>query len=393
MAEGTALLLGCGPIGAATAGLLGKDRAFRHLIIADHDLRRASAVTELCGEKAESAQVDCTDDASLRKVLADVSVVVNTIPLPLSETIPLIRNVVESGVSYVDSCDDPEVLQAVFESEYLESMAGIRAVSVVPGLGASPGLTNALTSYLGQRLERVEEAAFFLVDDHRRRTRRQWRERLMDFGSPALVWRDGDWRYVAPLSECSEVSFPTLTARVQCCVVGAGPVTVPGSFGTLERMTSHRGFVDQGMMEIVKNLVRYGFGSDEPVELPGGRISPREFAAELFSSRRDPWAVGLLSPALFPEGDPPGPVVRQAQIAGMLKGRRTRFTMTYEFPGEGDIDNAAATLAVGARMLMTREVHAPGVHAPEALDPAPFLWDMERRGVEIQLAKTYEDEA
>ena len=65
--------------------------------------------------------------------------------------------------------------------------------------------------------------------------------------------------------------------------------------------------------------------------------------------------------------------------------------MTYRFPEENDIENDAATLAIGARMLLTREMPAPGLHAPEALDPAPFLWDMERRGVEIQLTKTIED--
>ena len=65
--------------------------------------------------------------------------------------------------------------------------------------------------------------------------------------------------------------------------------------------------------------------------------------------------------------------------------------MTYRFPGERDVDNVAATLALGARMLLTREMPAPGLHTPEALDPAPFLWDMERRGAEIQLTKTIEE--
>ena len=69
----------------------------------------------------------------------------------------------------------------------------------------------------------------------------------------------------------------------------------------------------------------------------------------------------------------------------MLRGMKTRFTMTYRFPEESDVENEAATLAIGARLLLTREMPAPGLHAPEALDPAPFLWDMERRGVELEL--------
>ena len=79
---------------------------------------------------------------------------------------------------------------------------------------------------------------------------------------------------------------------------------------------------------------------------------------------------------------------RQAQVSGLLRGRATRFTLTWRFPGEQEADSVAAPLVVGARMLLARELPAPGVHPPEALDPAPFLWDMERRGVEIQLTKT-----
>ena len=86
-----------------------------------------------------------------------------------------------------------------------------------------------------------------------------------------------------------------------------------------------------------------------------------------------------------------GPPLRLAKVSGLLRGKKTHFTMSYHFPGEEDADNVAATLVIGARMLLTRELPAPGVHAPEALDPAPFLWNMERRGVEIQLTKSVED--
>ena len=110
----------------------------------------------------------------------------------------LMRTVLESGVSYADACTDSETLQAIFDSDYLDALAGYRAVGAVPGLGASPGLTNALTSYLGQRLERIDEARFYLVDDLSLRSESQWRERLAEFGSVALVWQDSDWHATGP---------------------------------------------------------------------------------------------------------------------------------------------------------------------------------------------------
>ena len=217
------------------------------------------------------------------------------------------------------------------------------------------------------------------MDDLRRRKFNQWRDRLAVFGASALVWRDGDWQHVSPVSEWEDVRFPSPWGTVSCATVGLGPVSLPARITSLARVSSHRGFSDGGMEEIVRNLVNYGLGSEYAIDTTLGQLSPVDFAAALYSGapRYLEWRAPPL-PLRF-EGDA-GPVMRQAQVSGVLKGRPTRFTMTYQFPGEEDADNEAATLAIGARMLLARELPAPGVHAPESLDPAPFLWDMERRG-------------
>ncbi len=391
MNDGTALLLGCGYLGQSVARRLGQDRAFRRVVATDRDPLAAAAAAEICGTKAEGVQLDCHDEGSLPRALEDVNLVISTVRLTLPETIGLMRSVLEAGVSYVDACADGETLQAIFDSEYLDALAGYRAVGAVPGLGASPGLTNALTSYLGQRLDRIDEAKFFLLDDLRLRSKRQWRERLADLGSAALVWQNSQWRQFDPMSDTQAAHFPPPLGEVLCATTGLGPVTLPASFGSLSQASSHRGFREADVLETIRTLVACGLAGQEPMETPIGGISPAEFASELFSQPRNDWTHGYGSGSIFWTDEPPGPQVRQAQVAGMLRGKQTRFTMTYRFPEERDIESVAATLAIGARMLLTREMPAPGLHAPEALDPAPFLWDMERRGVEIQLAKTVED--
>ena len=390
MSERTVLLLGCGPVGMATAGLLGKDRACERVITADIKPGRAAAAAELCGEKAVSVGVDCTDDEAMGKLMGDATLVVNTLRVSSGSLLPFIRGVVEAGVSYTDATTDANSLQSVFDSEYLHALAGHRSVSVVPGLGASPGLTNALTSYLGQRLERVDGARFYLVDDLSRRSPRQWRDRLSAFGSPALVWLNQGWGYASPLSEWEDVAFPQLGTAISCCTVGLEPVTLPYSFSSLKEVSCHRGFPDQAMGEVVRNMVRYGFAEDEPVETSSGSVSPLEFASTLLGGRRENLS-GALSPVIYGQSPESASVYRQVKVSGVLRGKATEFTMSYHFPGEREEDNIAATLATGARMLLTRELPSPGLHAPESLDPAPFVWDMERRGVEIRLIKTVEE--
>ena len=287
MTDGSVLLLGCGVVGSVVARLLGEDRAFSRVITADRILERAAAAAELCGSKATGFRLDISGDESLARALGDVALVLNTIELPLGGLLPLIRSVVEAGASYADANSDPESLQAVFDSEYLAALAGYRAVGVVPGLGASPGQTNALAHFLSQRLDRIDEARFYLIDDLRRRSPGQWRSRLAAFSSPALVWRDSKWRHVSPMAECEDTPFPLPWGLVRCCTVGLQPVTLPGSMASLTHVSSHRGFADAEMEGMMRDLVRYGFGSDRPIDTPAGPLSPAEFAAAFFSGTPD----------------------------------------------------------------------------------------------------------
>ena len=76
---------------------------------------------------------------------------------------------------------------------------------------------------------------------------------------------------------------------------------------------------------------------------------------------------------------------QQVRVKGIRAGHPTELTMTYSFP-PGDIALATAScLVVGAGLLVSRELPGPGVIAPEALDPAPFMWDMESRGVHFKM--------
>ena len=376
------LLIGCGSVGRAAARLLGGERAFDRVIVADRNRAKAAAAAEVCGPKATSACFDWSDEETLIKALSGVLVVLNTAGPFTTDVLPLMRTVVEAGAFYADVNDDPDSLQMVFESGYLRSLAEYRAVGVLPGLGASPGQTNVLAHYLGQRLDRVEEVRLYYVDDLRSRAPAVWRRRLAAFGGPALVWRKGRWSHVAPMAETEDAAFPEPWGTVRCHTVGLGPISLPDSLPSLAHASTHCGFWHPEMDVMMGHLVKYGLAGQEKVTTSAGALSPAEFAAALFS--------GPAAGPLFEFGPGPGRLPRQVQVRGTLRGRPCRFTMTYSFPVGETAEDAASALVVGARMLAGRELPAPGLFPPERLDPAPFLWEMERRGVNIQLRKESE---
>ena len=125
---------------------------------------------------------------------------------------------------------------------------------------------------------------------------------------------------------------------------------------------------------MLKVLVDAGFASEQPLTADAVSVSPAAVSAVVLAGM--PTDRGPAETERLP---------RQVRVKGVKDGRPTELTMTYSFP-PGDVSLATAScLVVGARLLASRELPRPGVLAPEALDPAPFMWDMETRGVHFKL--------
>ena len=374
MPDITALLIGCGTVGAATARLLLEDTRFHHVIVADRQGRRADSLAEALGGRVAAVRLDCQQEDQVVSALTGVSVVLNTTGPFSRETMTLMRTVVEARVPYADINDDVESLQRVFESEYLDSLARHRGVGVLPGLGASPGQTNVVARHLAGRMDLVEEVRFFLVNDSTYRSEAVWRHRLAHFGQPALLYDGGRWTESPAMSEYQDVAFPAPWGNIRCYTVGLETVTIPRSFGGLRHASLWRGFSDPATTETLKGLIDAGFASDRPLTVDGVSVSPAALSAAVLSG-----------PRLDGQSGDPGRLPRQVRVKGIRKGQPAELTMTYSFP-PGDIALATAScLVVGAGLLVSRELPGPGVLAPEALDPAPFMWDMESRGVHFKM--------
>jgi len=318
--------------------------------------------------------LDYRQEDQLAKSLGGVSVVLNTTGPFNRDTLSLMRTVIEAGIPYADINDDVETLQSVFESEYLGSLAKHRGVGVLPGLGASPGQTNVLARHMAGRMDIVEEVRFFMVNDASYRSEAVWRHRLALFSQSALLYDRGRWTHTLGMSEFQDVAFPAPWGNIRCYNVGLETVTIPISFKGLLHASLWRGFSDPYTTDTLKGLVDAGFASEETLEVDGVSITPAALSAAVLA--------GTQRAGYSPE---PGRLPQQVRVKGVREGREAELTMTYSFP-QGDIALATAScLVVGAGLLVERELPGPGVYPPEAMDPAPFMWDMESRGVHFKL--------
>lgn len=374
MPQVTALIIGCGTVGTATARLVLEDSKFQHLVVADRVLERAELLANSLNGPVTAIQLDCLQEDQVVGALDGISVVLNTTGPFSRDTLSLMRTVIEAGIPYADINDDVETLQSVFDSEFLDSLAKHRGVGVLPGLGASPGSTNVMARHLASRMETVEEVRFCMVNDATYRSEGVWRHRLSLFGEPSLLYDGGGWTQSPAMSQCQDVAFPAPWGNILCYMVGLETVTIPQSFDGLRHASFWRGFSDPATTEILKGLVDNGFASEQPIQVDGDSVIPAALTAAVLAGDQ-------------PGGSAkdPGRLPRQVVVKGTREGRSTELVMTYSFP-PGDIALAtASSLVVGAGLLVNRELPGPGVLPPEALDPAPFMWDMESRGVHFKL--------
>ena len=374
MPDFTALIIGCGTIGSATARLALEDARFEHVVVADQDRQRAERLAGSLEGPATALELDCQQDDQVLRSLTGISVVLNTTGPFSRDTLSLMRTVIEAGVAYADINDDVETLQSVFESEYLDSLAKHRGVGVLPGLGASPGQSNVLARYLASRMDVVEEVRFFMVNDATYRSEAVWRHRLALFGEPALLYDGGRWTQTPAMSEFQDVGFPAPWGSIRCYAVGLETVSIPQSFSGLRHASLWRGFSDPATTSMLKDLIAAGFASQQPIEVDGVSLTPSAMTAAVLA--------GTQTEADSPD---PGRLPRQVRVKGIRDGGPAELTMTYSFP-PGDIALATAScLVVGAGLLVNRELPGPGVFPPEDMDPAPFMWDMESRGAHFKL--------
>jgi len=374
MPDFTALIIGCGTIGSATARLALEDARFEHVVVADKDRQRAERLAGSLEGPATALELNCQQDDQVLRSLTGISVVLNTTGPFSRDTLSLMRTVIEAGVAYADINDDVETLQSVFESEYLDSLAKHRGVGVLPGLGASPGQTNVLARHLASRMDAVEEVRFFMVNDATYRSEAVWRHRLALFGEPALLYDGGRWTQTPAMSECQDVGFPAPWGSIRCYAVGLETVSIPQSFSGLRHASLWRGFSDPATTSMLKDLIDAGFASQQPLEVDGVSLTPSAMTAAVLAGTQT-------------EADSPdlGRLPRQVRVKGIRNGGPAELTMTYSFP-PGDIGLATAScLVVGAGLLVNRELPGPGVFPPEDMDPAPFMWDMESRGAHFKL--------
>jgi saccharopine dehydrogenase-like NADP-dependent oxidoreductase len=357
-------------MGQVAVRILLQNKAINHVIVADNDAQRLKNFVEsLATERISARVVDVGNEAELVDLIRKGDVVINTTGPFYRYGLGVVRAAIEAQRNYADINDDWKPTQ---DALVLDDKAKAAGVSVVVGIGASPGLTNLLAKHAANQLDRVDAVHTAWSLGSMRPPQGEVPVEVLGHLTAATVhflhcasgkiptFRDGKFVYITPLEETENVTWPT--GRVKFYHIGhAEPVTLPHFIKGVKHACNLFGGQSQ-LVAALRELAR---------KINNGELTAFD-------------AAGMLTGEVIRRfQEQPEVAEGEAAITGGLLGsaegmkgdKRVRYGYSVAAAPEGDMGGITGVpLAIATEMLLEGTISAKGVVAPEAcIDPVPFF--------------------
>jgi lysine 6-dehydrogenase len=348
---------------------------FDEIVVADYNIKAADALArEIDDQRLKIVYFDANDYDSMLQLFPEYDVVING--LPWKYDLPVTKACVEVGVSGLDVSTEEE--QWDFDAAAKE-----KEIIFIPGVGATPGITNVMARNAADQMDAVDEiqinfAAFrcpapapgllitFLYEFHPKTEER-------------VYYKDGEFVRVGPFEGLKTVNFPGPIGEQEVCYIPHDETwTMPGSLGA--RAVSVRGCFPRHAMRLAKAMLEAGLYSEEPITIKGVNTTAFELMHELLlqlpETKETPlWAYGLV-----------------VDVFGIKDGREIKIRHWNRHPPMDEwggkaayYKNIAIPLSIGAQMIARGDIEARGVLPPETvINPGIFFAELERRGIMIK---------
>lgn len=260
---------------------------------------------------------------------------------------------IETGVDYLDICDDADATLELLGRDDAAREAGVRALI---GMGSSPGVTNVLVRAAADALGGADEVEICWVVDVGDVSNAAIQHFWHIF---ALVDEHGERQPVAAWDRLStrRVEFPEPVGSSTLLELShPEPITLPRFLG-VKSVRNYGGITPEDTLFVNWALARSGADGSGSGEVGGATYPIPELAAALHRAY-----MGLREPTPYLGG---GLVVEVRR-----GGEGFRFASADSISME---ESTGTPAAAGALMMLAGEGPEPGVRAPECLDPAAFF--------------------
>jgi len=382
------VLGGAGKMGCIAVQTLASDDRVDEIVIADLNQEQARIVADIINSpKIEIMPVDVNDEQGLLQALDGANACLNA--TVYYTNLLVMENCLKAGVPYTDLGGLFHITRKQLElhDRFLEA-----GVSAVLCMGSAPGIPNLQASYAADRLDSIESIRIFdgikppAPDDER-----------FSYAVPTIideltvepmVFEKGEFVAKQPLSGFEDYWFAeplgilpmhlSLHSEVATLPISFKDKGIQECFFKINYWGMAKNTIDK-----IKVLADYGFASEEPVDVGGASVVPRDMLIAMLSGYV-PGVEDLLAP---PKNQPPDWTKEiVTEIRGSKDGKEIMYrigTLTCK----GALPTGAAP-AIAAIWLAEGRI-GPGVYPPEAcLDPEPFFKELEEYDIITRVAVT-----
>ena len=374
------VLGGAGAVCGETTRDLVKYSDFDEIVIAEFNLEAAEdLMKELDDPRVSAVRFDANNYDEMLELFPGHDVVING--LPWKYDLAVTKACVEVGVNGLDVSTEEE------QWDY-DQTAKDKDLIFIPGVGATPGITNAMAKQAADQMDEVDDiqinfAAFhcpapapgllitFLWEFHPKTESRTY-------------YADGEFHWVGPFEGLKDVDFGGEIGKQEVCYIPHPETkTMPKSLGA--RKVSVHGCFPPGAMNLAKTLLAWGLYDEEPFTYKDIEVNSLEMIHQLLlrspATKETPvWAYGLV-----------------LEVFGKKDGKDLKIKLWTEHPPMDEwggkaayYKNIAIPLSIGAQMIVRGDITARGVLPPEsAIDPKIFFDELKIRGIEVYEEKEW----
>jgi saccharopine dehydrogenase-like NADP-dependent oxidoreductase len=351
--------------------------------VGDIELRRAKRVVEeLKSKKLSAAEADATDSKKLVQKIRGCQVLLNATWYEYN--LSAMKAALEAGVHYVDLGGLFHMTRKQLKLDLQFKRAGLTAIL---GAGESPGITNMMCKSLTGRLDSVDVVRIRVGGREVPKSNKL----VFPFAIPTIfdeyakrpvVYRNGEFRELEPLSGNEEVRFPQPVGKNTChYCLHSEIATLPKSFRGVKLVDFKLG-ISERIYGAIKPLLAAGLSDTRPVTLNGKFVSPHDFAIAYLSSKSS-------------DEEPTRYVALRTEVRGQKRGRENLSVseMVGAPSKEKGVRNATGLLtglgaSVVTQMILADEARKTGVMSPETcLDVERYFDELERKGIRRRIVQ------
>ncbi len=376
------VLGGVGAMASETTIDLVNTSDFEEIMVADIDLEKIKTFNHELGDKRlKAAKINAESVDEMADLMSGYNVVANGLPRVFCEN--AINAAIKAKVDMLD------LISPHGETLALDRDAHDAGISVVGGVGITPGITNILAQLGATRLDHVEQididfAAFRSIAH----SPGLLHVILWEFDPQTqnrFYYDNGELIANPPFSGARSVHFPEpIGIQTTYYVPHGESQTLSKNIEGVKRVYI-RGCFPPRSMGLVRMLYDYGLYESEPVEFEGMQIAPMDFMRHYLLTS--------------PEGDQTevwGYSV-QVEVMGWLKDHRVMWRFVTSHPpmerwgGQRAYSkNVGIPLSIGAQMLAKGKAKKTGIDGAETMLPAEeFVAELRKRDFVINESLIY----